>query len=220
MKKTTRYIFFLFLFMMSCKEYTTHQEQEVIHQQEEAVFSDLSKIWQFNFAQTDTKVTTVLDNWDNWQQLKTELKQKPQTSILAFQQKSAVLTTKSDSLYLTVPEDFNNPQVRSRLIALDTKIQSLDTYIHLNEIPTKKIKTIIDGINQELDAVYNQMSETIIKNEIPLEIGEEIMIQVLDTVRNANFDKMTKAIQKTDSINKIQNQSKIKRLELEIEPIN
>lgn len=42
------------------------------------------------------------------------------------------------------------------------------------------------------------MEEVVIKRSIPKEIGEEDMIKALDTTRNANFDKMQNAIEKTE----------------------
>ena len=103
-----------------------------------------------------------------------ELEEKPKTSLLAFQLKVKNVSKRSDSLSLTVPEAFNIPQVRSRLVTLNTKIKSLDTYIHLEDIPQKKIITLISEINEEIKGVYNQMDEIVIKKAIPKEIGEEI----------------------------------------------
>ena len=82
---------------------------------------------------------------------------------------------------------------------MDTKIKSLDTYIHLQDIPDKKVLNLISEINEEIKGVYTQMDEVVIKKAIPKEIGEEEMLKALDTTRNANFDKMQDAMQKTEN---------------------
>lgn len=87
------------------------------------------------------------------------------------------VASKADSLHLNVPEGFNNPQVRSRLITLNTKINSLNTYMHLQLIPEKKISQLIKEINSEIKGFYTQLDEVIIKKAIPKEIGEDEMIR-------------------------------------------
>ena len=118
--------------------------------------------------------------------LERELQEKPKTSLLAFQLKAKNVSKRADSLSTTVPETFDIPQVRSRLVTLNTKIKSLDTYIHLDEIPEKKVVTLIDEINEEIKGVYTQWDEVFIKKAIPKEVGEDDMIRALDTTRLAN----------------------------------
>lgn len=187
------------LSVINCDKFA--DEKEIARKEQikkDSIFAAISKKWSFDFPSTKTEVNQAMDDWNKWIQFKQELEQKPKTSMLAFQMKVKNVSAKSDSLYLTVPEDFNNPQVRSRLRTLDTKIKSLDTYIHLQNIPQKKVITLISEINEEIKGVYIQMEEVVIKRSIPKEIGEEDMIKALDTTRNANFDKMQNAIEKTE----------------------
>lgn len=187
------------LSVINCDKFA--DEKEIARKEQikkDSIFAAISKKWSFDFPSTKIEVNQAMDDWNKWIQFKQELEQKPKTSMLAFQMKVKNVSAKSDSLYLTVPEDFNNPQVRSRLRTLDTKIKSLDTYIHLQNIPQKKVITLISEINEEIKGVYIQMEEVVIKRSIPKEIGEEDMIKALDTTRNANFDKMQNAIEKTE----------------------
>lgn len=127
------------LSVINCDKFA--DEKEIARKEQikkDSIFAAISKKWSFDFPSTKTEVNQAMDDWNKWIQFKQELEQKPKTSMLAFQMKVKNVSAKSDSLYLTVPEDFNNPQVRSRLRTLDTKIKSLDTYIHLQNIPQKK----------------------------------------------------------------------------------
>lgn len=161
------------------------------------VFEAISKKWSFIFPNTKPEIQSVLNNWNDWDQFKKELEQKPKTTLLAFQMKIENVAQKSDSLSLSLPIKFNTPQVRSRLVTLNTKINSLDTYLHLQVIPQKKIFLLIDEINLEIKGVYNQMDEIIIKQAIPKEIGEDDMIKALDTSRMANSKAFEESISKS-----------------------
>ncbi|WP_052705281.1 hypothetical protein [Flavobacterium sp. 316] len=181
-------IFFLFIGFTSCNDFSEQNEESIkINQKRDAVFKSISKKWLFVFPEnTNSEIKETISNWNEWQQFKRELEEKPKTSLLAFQMKVKNVSKKSDSLSLTVPENFNIPQVRSRLVTLNTKIKSLDTYIHLGEIPEKRILTLITEINEEIKGVYTQWDEVVIKKAIPKEIGEDDMIRALDTTRLAN----------------------------------
>jgi len=189
-----------FLCLTNCQNFSDTRESAKKEQaKKDSVFALISKKWLFEFPSARPEVNAAMADWNQWIQFKQELQQKPKTSMLAFQMKIKNVSAKSDSLYLTVPSGFNDPQVRSRLITLDTKIKSLDTYIHLQDIPDKKVLNLISEINEEIKGVYTQMDEVVIKKAIPKEIGEEEMLKALDTTRNANFDKMQDAMQKTEN---------------------
>ena len=103
------------------------------------------------------------------------------------------MVSKSDSLHLSVPARFNQPQVRSRIVALQTNILALDTYFSLDVVPHEKVEDLIKAINKEMIAFYMQCEEIIVKSRIPTEIGEPRIISVSDTTRNAkaiNFDDL------------------------------
>jgi hypothetical protein len=59
---------------------------------------------------------------------------------------------------------------------------------------------LIPEINEEIKGLYKQWDEIIIKKAIPKEIGEELMLQALDTTRNANPDEMRKKMEISDKI--------------------
>jgi hypothetical protein len=163
-------------------------------------FEQINKAWQLNIPVTSPEVRGVLNQWQDWKNFEEELQQKPKSSISAFKQKVLNLVTKSTTLHTNVPANFNVPQVRSRIVALQTKILALDTYFSLDVVPHEKVQNLIAAINKELNAFYMQCEEIVIKNRIPTEIGEPKIISISDTTRNAkaiNFDDLEqKEIQK------------------------
>ncbi|WP_430399479.1 hypothetical protein [Flavobacterium sp.] len=194
-------LFLTSIFFMSCAEDNNRNENSLKAAQKNAeVFEAISKKWEFKFPVSKPEIQAALSNWNDWDQFKKELEQKPKTSMLAFQMKIENVAKKSDSLSLNVPEKFNIPQVRSRLITLTTKINSLDTYLHLQQIPQKKVFLLIDEINNEIKGVYNQMDEIIIKQAIPKEIGEDDMIKALDTSRMANSKAFEESVSKSNTL--------------------
>jgi hypothetical protein len=154
-------------------------------------FEQINKAWQLNIPITSPEVRGVLNQWQDWKNFEEELQQKPKSSISAFKHKV---------LHTNVPTNFNIPQVRSRIVALQTKILALDTYFSLDVVPHEKVQNLIAAINKELNAFYMQCEEIVIKNRIPTEIGEPKIISISDTTRNAkaiNFDDLEqKEIQK------------------------
>lgn len=69
--------------------------------------------------------------------------------------------------------------------------------MHLDNIPQKKVFSLIDDINGEIKGVYNQLDEVIIKQAIPKEIGEDEMIKALDTSRMANSKVFEESVTKS-----------------------
>jgi hypothetical protein len=182
------------ILFFSCKQ---NDEQvllvEKMEKKNRESFEQINKAWQLNIPVTGPEVRGVLNQWQDWKNFEEELQQKPKSSISAFKQKVLNLVVKSTSLHENVPPRFNIPQVRSRIVALQTKILALDTYFSLDVVPHEKVQNLIAAINKELHAFYMQCEEIIIKNNIPTEIGEPKIISISDTTRNAkaiNFDDL------------------------------
>lgn len=202
MKMKFIYSFLLLLVLVSCNDFSDlNAESEKNKQRNEAVFKAISKEWNFVFPATKPEIQTTLNEWKDWRQFQNELEQKPKTSLLAFQMKIENVSKRADSLHLTVPAKYNNPQVRSRLITLDTQLNSLNTYMHLQVIPEKKVIGLIKSVNEEIKSVYKQLDEIIIKEAIPMEIGEADLIKALDTSRMATEKVFDDNIKKMDSVN-------------------
>jgi hypothetical protein len=78
---------------------------------------------------------------------------------------------------------YNKPEVKSRIAVLICKINSLNLFINLDEIPDDKVVALIIEINIELISLQKQLDEIVRKSTIPREEGESDLIQMLDTSR-------------------------------------
>ncbi len=194
------FIFFV-IALSSCQDDKQHLiDAQKIAKKNEAVFKNISKMWQFQFPSARPEVTATLNTWNAWRQFEIELLQKPKSTLSAFQLKTKNIATKADALVTTIPFEYNKPQVLSRIAALNTKLKSLEMYLHLNVIPEQKVAKLIPEINEEIKGLYSQWDEIIIKKAIPKEIGEDLMLQALDTTRNARPKLMQQKMEISDKV--------------------
>ena len=201
MRSIKAFILILSLGLISCENDAQQQlEADKIVQKNEAVFKSISKMWQFNFPNASPVIKANLNAWNEWRQFEIEMRQKPKSSLSAFRLKTKNITTKADTLVATAPLEYQKPQVLSRLTTLNTKIKSLETFMNLQVIPEARIAKLIPEINEEIKGLYNQWEEIIVKRAIPKEIGEELMLQALDTTRNARPKQMKEKMQISDQI--------------------
>ena len=175
----------LILVLFSCKneDQKRFAENRKEVQKKEVILSNIQKGWIFY----DTPVTEASENslssWNEWRIFLTELAQKPKKTITAFQQKSKSLTKKVMALTVQIPVQYDKPQIRSRIGALITKVQMLDLYIHLDNIPYKKVIQLVAEINLELVSLQRQMDKIVEKSKIPIEEGESDLLKMMDTAR-------------------------------------
>jgi hypothetical protein len=180
-------LFLLFVFLLnSCQNQDEKRlaENKKEAKKKELIFNNINKGWVFY----DTPINTVSEEnikiWNEWRQFLEELKGKPKKTIGAFQKKSSAIAQKAMALNNNIPEQFNQPQIKSRISILITKIKMMDLYIHLDRIPDDKVVFLIGDINKELVSLERQMDKIVEKNKIPLEEGEsDLMKMIKDTAR-------------------------------------
>ena len=135
----------------------------------------------------DTPVTEASENnmatWNEWRMFLAELAQKPKKNIGAFQQKSKSLSKKVMALNDNIPLEFNKPQIRTRISTLITKVRLLDLFLHLDNIPDKKVTNLVSEINLELVSLQRQMDKIVEKSKIPIEEGESELMKMMDASR-------------------------------------
>lgn len=178
--------------LLSCEDDERQRQAETARsaKQNDSILKIISSNWKFNVPAATPKVQLRISTWNEWNQFKTELAQKPTGDIAAYRQKTKNLVNKGDKLQENIPMMFNKPQLRGRLGVLTTKIRSLSTYLNLPVVQDKKVIPLIGDVTAEIISVQNQMDEIIRISEIPREMGEEEMLRALDTTRMANPDRM------------------------------
>ena len=158
-------------------------EQEKENQKKEVIFNNISKGWNFNSVPSNETSRELTSVWAEWRVFLYELGQKPKSSIGAFQQKAKTLSKKAFELNGKIPIKFDLPEVRSRIAVITTKINAINLYIHLNQIPDQKIVQLVQEVNTEVASLNNQLDEIKRRGEIKIEEGEGDMIRMLDTTR-------------------------------------
>lgn len=164
----------------------------------ELIFKNIEKAWVFYDTPVTEAAETSLASWNEWRLFLAELAQKPKKTIGAFQQKSTAITKKVIALNGNIPYTFSKPAIRSRIAALTTKIQMLDLYIHLDNIPDKKVTQLVAEINLELVSLQRQMDKVIEKSKIPTEEGESELRNMMDSSRaipNVIIDENTPRVE-------------------------
>lgn len=176
---------FLFLLLSSCKEDNQQRnaENKKAAQKNEVIYQEISKIWDFYATPINSTSEQSVKIWTEFRQFLDELGQKPSKTLGAFQKKAAELSKKVQQLPNNIPFQFQQPQIKSRISTLITKVRLLDLFIHLDTIPTKKVIALINEINIELVSLQRQMDKITEKSKIPTEEGESDMLRMLDTTR-------------------------------------
>ena len=176
---------FLFLLLSSCKQDNQQRDAEnkKATQKKEVIFKNISKSWDFYATPINTTSEQSVASWTEFRQFLDELGQKPRKTMGAFQKKTAELSTKVKMLPNNIPYQFQQPQIKSRIGTLITKVRLLDLFIHLENIPDKKVIVLISEINAELVSLQRQMDKITEKSKIPVEEGESDMLRMLDTTR-------------------------------------
>lgn len=183
--KTRIYCFLLaVVFLASCQDEDAQRQAALKDaQKKEQIFANINKGWNFATPWLNPKTQSMVSNWGELRIFLLELNQKPQSTIGAFQKKSKVLSAKAKELDNNIPTAFAKPEIRSRIAVLTTKINSINLFLHLSEIPDQKVVSLVTDVNTELSALYRQMDEIVRRTEIPKEQGESDMIKMLDTAR-------------------------------------
>ena len=176
-------VFVLLLILFSgCKEDNKKNNKQIYkaRKEKELVFSTINKTWNFAPRTLSQEAQTITNNWNDWRLFTSELYQKPKGTIGAFQRKTKSLVQKVVILNNTIPEKINKPQIKSRLMAIVTKVKALHTFINLDRIPEKKVVTLITDLNSELIAFQDQIEEIVRRSHIQKEEGEQEMLNSLN----------------------------------------
>ena len=185
MKLQLSSLFLVLLMLLSCQENKDVRllENAKDAKKKEIIFENINKGWNFDTNPTNLASQGLATMWEEWRVFLIELAQKPKSTIGAFQKKSKTLSKKAANLKNNIPIAYDKPEIKSRISVLIAKVNALDLFINLNEIPDQKVIALVSEINTELRSIQSQLDEIIRKNAIPREEGESDLIQMLDPSR-------------------------------------
>ena len=144
-------LFLLLIFVLqSCQNENEKRLAENAKEakKKEKIFNNINKGWTFIDEPINEVSEENIKNWAEWRDFLKEIGDKPRKTIGAFQKKSAAISKKAMALNNNIPTQFNQPQIKSRISILITKIKMLDLFIHLNTIPDDKVVFLIQEINK------------------------------------------------------------------------
>lgn len=178
-------ILILLCAMFSCKDNSQIRLAENLKdiKKKEVIFANINKNWIFNAIPSNITSRELTTNWTEWRIFLDELSKKPNSTIGAFQQKAKNLSKKASELKTKIPVKFNGLAIKARITVLITKVNSLDLYINLNQIPDDKVIILINEINKEVQSLQLQMDEITRRSQIQTEEGESDLIKMMDTTR-------------------------------------
>ena len=181
MKYKLSYFLCLLILLAACKEDDSKRiaENAKDAKKKEVIFNNIKKGWDFYDEPINEATEEGVKTWAELRAFMQELRQKPKRTISAYQQKAKAISKKAMALKNNVPELFNKPQVQSRLSVLITKVRLLDMFIHLDDIPDKKVVQLVGEINKELATLQRQIDILTEKSKIPVEEGEDEMRRML-----------------------------------------
>lgn len=171
------------LLLFSCMDEKQQELQLIQAKKQEKIFADVSASWHFQSEPINSYSQNLLATWQPWRELLSEMRQKPQGNIEAFKKKTESLSKKATELPAQLPVRYAKPEVRSRIAVLISQLNSLNLFVHLNEVPADKVKVLIQEINKALVSIQMQFDEIERKAVIPKEQGESDFIKMLDTAR-------------------------------------
>ncbi|MBZ4042738.1 hypothetical protein [Flavobacterium hibisci] len=179
-------LFLVLVFILnSCQDENEKRlaENKKEAKKKEIIFNNINKEWSFIDEPINEISEKNATDWKEWGEFLKELGGKPRKTIGAFQKKSAAIAKKAMALNNNIPAQFDQPQIRSRISILITKVKMMDLFIHLHKIPDDKVTFLIGEINKELVSLQRQMDKIVEKSKIPQEEGESDFLRMLDTAR-------------------------------------
>ncbi|RRJ89643.1 hypothetical protein EG240_11045 [Paenimyroides tangerinum] len=178
----------------SCEENekSAEEQQMLIAQKRDSIFKTIDDQWVIQIPKINQNVQSNLVNWKEWNDFEKEYRIKPVTSLSAFHKKAQRLSKLAAEMQNNIPEVYNKPDVKSRIFLLNTNLNSLEMLLELDLIPAKEVKELFGKINKNYQSLANQFDEILIRKAIPMEVGEQEMIQSLDTIKRATLNAIPK----------------------------
>lgn len=194
MKYKIALILLLVFVLQSCQNEDEKRRAENAKEakKNEKIFNNINKSWIFIDEPINEAAEQKVSSWNEWREFLKEIGDKPRKTIGAFQKKAKAISKKTIALNNNIPAEFNEPQIKSRISILITKVKMMDLFIHLSKIPDDKVAFLIGEINKEIVSLERQMDKIVEKAKIPKEEGEADFLRMLDTARaipNTPVDK-------------------------------
>lgn len=186
-----KYIFVLIFFstlFVSCKKEVVTTPVVTSKISQDSMVKSIHQKWKFTVVVANPAISTKLNNWENWRNFANELTITPNASLRNFVHKSNGLVEKVAVLKNDIPEMYNKQETKARISLLETHIQNLNMQLELEPLNVKEINSLLTNIQKNTNSIINQFNEFEIKSKIPKELGEDQLIQPIDTIKRATLN--------------------------------
>lgn len=190
-----KYVFFLVLtavLFLGCKKNVQTTASGVYNVSQDSLVRSIQQKWKFNITISNPAVSTKLSNWEDWRSFINELTITPNATLSNISHKAATLVQKASVLKNTVPEMYNKQETKARITLLETNLQRLDMLLGLEPLNLKDITKLLTNIQKNTNSLINQFDEFEVKAKIPKEIGEDQLMQPMDTIKRATLNAIPK----------------------------
>lgn len=186
-----KYIVVLFLMgvsLFSCQKKTETDVDAVTQVAQDSLIRTIHTKWKFKVAIADPMVSAKLSNWEAWRNYVNELTIVPNPSLSALKHKAGNLVQKTAALRTSIPDFYNKNEAKARVSLLETNIQNLDMQLELEPMHLKEVLGLLEAIQKNTNSLIYQFEEFEVKAKIPKEVGEEQLIQPVDTIKRASLN--------------------------------
>ncbi|MBQ0769663.1 MAG: hypothetical protein KBT58_10245 [Bizionia sp.] len=174
------YLLFLFTFLLSCNSKTAQSSDENVSQMDTTAITteNIEAIKYVDYG-IDSKAKTTLDSWQAYSDVSRAIAQVKIADFSFFTADEALFMSTVKELGSTIPEQINSDPVQARILALTTKMYTLEEMLSLKTTHKKdKLKSIRDVLQAfsyltlQVNKKYEKEAQNIIKpvfNEIEIE---------------------------------------------------
>lgn len=188
-----KYIFVLILLAtatIGCKKEVVATPNVTSKISQDSMVKNIHEKWKFTVNVSNPAINSKLSNWENWRNYVNELTITPNAGLRNLIHKSNALVEKAAVLKNDIPEMYNRPETKARFSLLETHVQNLNMQLELEPLNVKEINTLLANIQKSTNSIINQFNEFEIKSKIPKELGEDQLIQPIDTIKRATLNAL------------------------------
>lgn len=146
-------MFLICVCLISCQDSNKQIVEENVEEVSQASITktDIENLKYIEFL-PDAKVKTQIEGWEKYNELNQIVKDVKGANLSFFKANDEIVQALCEELKSTIPESMNTPQIFSRIVALETKIFKLESFV--NQTNVKK-NNLLDVVKEFLVAYSN-----------------------------------------------------------------
>jgi len=165
------YLTFIFIFLLSCNSKTGQSKDENVSQLDATAITkeNIEGIKYVDYG-VDSKAKTTLDSWQAYSDVSRAIAQVKIADLTFFTADEALFMSTVKELGSTIPQQINSDPIKARILALTTKMYTLEEMLSLKTSQKKdKLKSIKDVLQAfsyltlQVNKKYEKEAQNIVK---------------------------------------------------------